>query len=168
MKKVSVIAFLALLCLAALPSTAQVNPVWTAVASTGAIDEASAGIYAVGPTQLGYLPASASLNTIVSRYNVTNLAGFQNPPWTTLELGYFDNAVGSQVSATLWQVRPCNGAQAALCTVTSVDSNTATCNKCSLPTGAAFDFNQFLYYVEVRVSRSTAALQPLAYTLRIF
>jgi hypothetical protein len=71
--------------LAALPVAAQTG-VWTAVGSTGSIDEASLGIYAVGTNNL--LHKAGTVGTVVSRFNVTNTYGggiTDTPPWTTLE-----------------------------------------------------------------------------------
>src|SRR3954454_18436552 len=107
MKKISValaVAIATVLALTlALPAAAQINPVWTAVASTGAIDESSAAIYAVNGATLGYLTGSPSLAKVVARYNVTNLDGTNNPLWSNLQLGFFDNSPASSVTATLFQ-----------------------------------------------------------------
>jgi hypothetical protein len=169
MKKVlaSLAVALAVTVLAGLPLAAQTGT-WTAVASTGVVDESAAGIYAFGATNLGY-NAAGSVAPIVARYNVTNTFGggsSDTPPWMFLELGYFDNAAASQVSATLFRVNPCTGAQVALCTVTSFDSAASTCNTCAFA-GGSINFAAALYYVEVRISRTAVAVSPQALTLRI-
>ena len=64
------------LFLTALPLTAQTG-VWTAVGSTGSIDEASLGIYAVGTTNL--LHQAGAVGTVVARFNVTNTFGGASP-----------------------------------------------------------------------------------------
>ena len=155
---------LAILALA-LPAAAQINPVWTAAASTGAIDESSLGFYSVNLSSLGYLTGSASLNRVVARYNVTNLAGTSNPTWSTLELGYFDNSPASTVLATLYRVNFCTGSVTALCTVTSVDASGNTCNRCNFT--APLDFTTNAYFVEVSISRTSTAVSPQAILLRI-
>lgn len=139
---------------------------WTAVASTGAIDEASLTAYETNGSFLQHL--AGSVVPVVARYNVTNsLAAFTNtPPWDNLELGYFDNAAGSAVSATLYRVDPCTGNRLALCTVTSIDNALATCRRCTFTQD--MDFGNYLFYVEVTVTRNASALTPSARTLRIF
>jgi hypothetical protein len=167
MKKVLVSLAVAVIVLAGLPLAAQTGT-WTAVASTGVVDESAVGIYAFGTTNLGY-NAAGSLAPIVARYNVTNTYGggvSDVTPWTTLELGYFDNNVNSSVTATLFRVNPCNGTQAVVCSVTSIDNAASTCNSCPFPAGAV-NFGAALYYVEVKIGRNAAALNPQALTLRI-
>lgn len=158
--------FVALLFLASLPLAAQTGT-WTAVASTGALDESAAGAYAVGGAVLGH--TGGSLTTLVARYNVTNTYGGgsdDTPPWTRFELGYFDNSASGQVTARLYRVDPCTGAPLLICTVPSVDSTTPDCDTCTITAG--FDFSQYLYYVEVTISRTSSAATPTARTLRIY
>ncbi|HYH46253.1 MAG TPA: hypothetical protein VEG34_11260 [Thermoanaerobaculia bacterium] len=151
--------------LALCPLAAQADH-WTAVASTGAMDESAAGIFQFNGPSLSYLGGGASLLPIVARYNVTNTSGTELPAWNTLELGYLDlNATGA-VQARLIQVRPCNGAQQVLCTVVSADNTAATCRSCTFANQV--DFANFLYYVEVTLTRQNAATNPAALTLRVF
>jgi hypothetical protein len=167
MKRVLVSLAVAVAVFAGLPLMAQTGT-WTAVASTGVVDESAVGIYAFGTTNLGYNGAG-SLNPIVARYNVTNTYGggvSDVPPWTILELGYFDNNAGSSVTATLFRVNPCTGVQAVLCTVTSFDNAVSTCNSCAFAAGSV-NFATNLYYVEVKIGRNAVALNPQALTLRI-
>jgi len=167
MNRKLIVLAVALIALAGLPLAAQTGT-WTAVASTGVVDESAAGIYAFGSTNLGYNGAG-SVAPIVARYNVTNTLGggvSDTPPWTILELGFFDNNVGSGVSATLFRVSPCTGVPTAICTASSFDNATSTCNFCQFPP-TTFNFAANLYYVEVRVSRNAVALNPQALTLRI-
>ncbi|HXU47017.1 MAG TPA: hypothetical protein VN783_15925 [Thermoanaerobaculia bacterium] len=151
-----------LLTLVAMPTFAQANPVWTAVASTGVIDEAALGFFAFGTTNLGY--KNNALQPIVARYNVVNIAGFVNPAWTTLELGYLDTSANTQVAASLWEVNPCTGTRVLKCTVVSVDNNASTCATCQF---AGIDFVNFLYYVELTIARN-ANVNVQANTLRIW
>jgi hypothetical protein len=166
------IRWIAVLALLAMPLSlaAQLNPVWTALPSTGAVDEsnyAPVNFSFSGPA-LGFLGASIG-PSIVARYNVTNLGGNSNPLWTALQLGAIDNsgAAGNQVSATLFRVSPCTGAQAIICTTTSVTNGTGVCTRCLFPANT-FDFTQFLYYVEVKVSRTASTVSEQALTLQIF
>lgn len=151
------------LFLIALPLAAQVGK-WTAVASTGVIDESSVGHYAMNGPALAH--AGLSTTDIVARYNVTNTFGgaiSDVAPWGTLQLGYADNSPMGSVTATLYRVNPCTGVLFQVCAVTSIDGqNCVTC-----ATGA-LDFNNFLYFVEVRVQRAATTVFPTARTLRIF
>lgn len=154
----------AALFLTAFPLAAQTG-VWTAVASTGAIDDSSLAAYSVGT--IGLQHQSGFLTAIIARYNVTNTFGGgidDTPPWNTLDLGYFDNSNQGQVTASLIQVDPCTGATFTLCSKTSVD-NGSSCVSCSFT--APMDFNRFNYVVEVTVSRSSTAVTPIARTLRL-
>jgi len=163
MKRTFVALVTAAVLSTALPLAAATGP-WTAVASTGVLDESAAGIYAAGTTDLGYSPVG-SLAPIVARYNVTNTWSTDTPPWTILELGYFDNSAASAVNAVLFKVDPCTGSQTVVCSVTSFDSASSTCNSCQFAAGINFATN--LYYVQVTITRNTAAVSPKALTLRI-
>ncbi|HEX3530095.1 MAG TPA: hypothetical protein VH988_23795 [Thermoanaerobaculia bacterium] len=167
MKRALVGLAVAAVLLTALPLAAQTGT-WTAVASTGVVDESAVGIYAFGTTDLGYLAGSPSVAPIVARYNVTNTLGggvSDMPPWTILELGSINPSVSSSVTATLFQVDPCTGAQVPLCTVTSGLSTTGVCKTCQFAPN--INFASKLYYVQVTIARSSAGLQPRALTLRI-
>jgi hypothetical protein len=168
MKRALITLAVAVVVLAGLPLAAQTGT-WTAVASTGTVDESAFGIYAFGSTNLGYLGGSASVNPIVARYNVTNTYGgglTDTPPWSILELGYFDNSPVGAVRADLFRVDPCTGKQTLLCTVTSTDNPQATCDRCGFTAGVNFGTN--LYYVQVTLTRTTPNAMPQAFTLRIF
>jgi hypothetical protein len=150
----------------ALPLAAQTG-VWTAVGSTGTVDEASLGIFAVNTNNLTFL--GAATGTVVARYNVTNTlgGGFSDaPPWTTLEMTYFDIAASSSVSATLFRVDRCSNTPTVLCGVTSVDALAPTCVSCTFPAGSV-NFAAGAYVVEVRLSRTANPL-PQLFSLRIF
>jgi hypothetical protein len=149
----------------ALPMAAQ-SGVWTAVGSTGSIDEASLGIYAVNTTNLFH--QAGALGTVVSRFNVTNTFGgglTDTPPWNTLELTYFDIAAAGSVSATLFQVARCSNVATVVCGVTSVDATAPTCVSCTF---AGLNFAANNYVVEVRVNRTAANVVPQLFGLRIF
>jgi len=88
------------------------------------------------------------------------------PAWSTLEMGYFDNSPSSQVTATLVRLDPCTGSLNTLCTVTSVDSGAITCRRCTF-TGP-LDFTRYVYYVSVDLNRSSTAVSPKLFGLRIF
>jgi hypothetical protein len=180
---------------AASQATGVVVP-WTAVASTGTVDESAfpaglAPIFAFGPplfpaalypanvTGVGYNPASASLAPIILRYNVTNTFetgpfGPNRPAWQFLELGS-TAPQGSLVAATLFRVKRCTGERNEICSVINQNqplpappTPPGICLRCQFHAGS-IDFTEDLYYVEVVLRRSTATLpSPAAHTLRIF
>lgn len=155
------------LFLTALPMAAQTGA-WSAVGSSGSIDEMSLGTFAVSGSNLALVPGF--VGGVVARYNVTNTFGgglTDAPPWTTLQMTYFDNAVASNVSATLFRVNACTGAIAFICGINSVDNAANTCRTCAIPAGA-INFATSLYFVEVRVSRTAAGVNPQLIGLRIF
>ncbi len=168
--RVSIRSLLALIVLFLPLSLAAQLPAWTAVASDGSVDETNylPVNFAFTGASLGFLGASIS-PSIVAHYNVTNQTVGANPAWTTLELGAIDTsaAAGNQVTATLIRVSRCTGAQLAICTATSVTNTAGVCTPCTFPANT-FDFNQFLYYVEVKISRTASTVVEQATTLRIF
>lgn len=161
--RLAVLAFF----LAALPMAAQ-SGAWSAVGSSGSIDEAALGIYAVNGAALQH--QAGATGTVFARYNVTNTFGgglTDAPPWNTLELTYFDNSPSSAMAAVLLEVDRCTGATTVLCNVSSVDAAAPACRVCNFPAGS-INFATSLYYVEVRLSRSVAAVTPQVIGLRIF
>lgn len=154
------------LFLAAVPATAQ--QAWTAVGSTGAIDEASLGLYATSISSLGF--QAGPTGTVFARYNVTNTFGggfTDTPPWNTLEMTYFDNAGTSNVTAILYEVDRCTGTTTVVCGISSIDNAANTCQTCNFAAGT-INFATSNYVVEVRVSRSSNAVNPQLIALRIF
>ena len=176
-------------------AASQATVPWTAVASTGTVDESAfvggAPIFAFGPplfpaalypptvTGVGYNPASASLAPITLRYNVTNTfetgpLGPNQPTWQFLELGS-TAPPGSAVTATLFRVKQCNGDRAIICSVTNSNqllpappNPPGICRICQFPAGSV-NFSGSLFYVEVTLTRTaTTAASPAAHTLRIF
>lgn len=146
--------------------------IWTAVAATGAVDEASLADFAfVGPS-FGYRPGSFSPTPLTAYYNVVNTFHpdqGQNPlqpPWQNLELGA--TAPGdSQVAAVLLQVENCTGKLEQLCSVIIKGQGKSVCEKCNFK-GRQIDFGKFAYFVAVVVARQDRAAQPFAHTLRVF
>jgi hypothetical protein len=141
---------------------------WTAVASTGSIDETSLAAYQTNGTFLQHVAGSVA--PVVARYNVTNTFGGgidDQPGWQVFELGYADNAAGALVSATLFEVERCTGNRVVICTINSVDNAVPACLQCAFAANT-FDFATNLYYVEVTVSRNANNIFPSARTLRIF
>jgi hypothetical protein len=142
---------------------------WTAVASTGVVDESALDFFAFDGPFAGY-DFGIEIDPIVLRYNVTNTfdnnASPEMPGWDTLEFGSFAPA-GAFVRATLYRVRPCDGFQQVICTVIN-QGNGNRCDPCKADALGPIDFGNSLYYVEVMMRRGNHALQPRAHTLRLY
>ncbi|HLL72049.1 MAG TPA: hypothetical protein VK363_11480 [Pyrinomonadaceae bacterium] len=141
---------------------------WTAVGSTGVIDEASANFHAFGSADIGFRAGSPG-TLITARYNVTNT--FDNnsdpnfPGWTTLEMG--SNApINTIIEARLFRIKTCDFTPELLC-IARNRSNDFPCARCSIQT--PIDFTSNLYYVEVVLDRTSATTSfPRMFTLRLF
>jgi hypothetical protein len=155
----------ALASLIALPALAA-SPPWTAVGTTAVIDETSVPLYELSPPFLHF--KAGSVGVIHAYFNVTDTsgAGTGTTTWNTLQISYFDNAGPSQVSATLYQLDKCNGTVTTLCQVTSADSTVNTCKECTFPN--VIDFNRYDYWVDAMLYRSSSALDPKLFGVRIF
>jgi len=141
---------------------------WTAVGSTGTVDEASLNVFAFGTTEIGFKGGVAG-SVVVARYNVTNTfdnnANPNKPGWRTLEMG--SNApINTIIEAKLFQVKSCSPDQVLLCTARN-RSQDHPCARCDI--NGTIDFTDNLYYVEVTLNRfnSTSAM-PRMFTLRVF
>lgn len=158
------------------PSNASANAAqalprrpWTAVGSTGAVDEASLSTYAFNGAEFGFKSPGAG-SVIVARYNVTNTfdnnANPNMPNWTNLEMGS-TSPINCLVSATLYRVKVCSRDPVAICTIVN-RSGDHPCGLCQFPS-STFDFGGYLYYVEVKLDRTSApAAAPTVYTLRVY
>lgn len=165
MKKLQLLA-IATVALLAVPAASFASH-WTSVCSAGAIDESAFGRYQFLNSSLTF--ASGATGSVSARYNVTNTSvpGDNTPPYTTLQLGSLDTSLNGSVTATLYEVTPCTGAIAAICTVRSTTQPTADCNTCTFP-NTTFNFSTNLYYVIVTLSRTSSSATTQANTLRIF
>lgn len=141
---------------------------WTAIGSTGVVDESSANAYAFGAADIGFRGGSPA-TTLIARYNVTNT--FDNNPdpnfpgWTTLEMGS-SAPLNTIVEARLFRLRACDNQLELLC-IARNRSNDAPCAKCEIP--QPIDFTSNLYYVEVSLDRTAAVGSfPRVFTLRLF
>lgn len=171
MKRQVVLFAAAALFLTAFAASAQTGT-WTAVGSTGTVDPASPLWGVFGGTRLGFSASGgSSAGTIVSRFNVTNTyGGFDDdsPPWTTLEVGAVNTSVFDTVTGRLYRVDPCSGTRTLICTATnSSASSSGACTSCTF-SNTTFNFGNFLYYVEVSITRTTGTGTPQHATLRIF
>jgi hypothetical protein len=151
------------------PALQVVGRPWTAIGSTGVVDEDSTARYAFGTTDLTF-KAGASGSTIVARYNVTNTydnSGDPNKPlWKKLEMGS-STPLNTFVEAKLYRVKKCDTQQTLICTATN-KNGTSPCAECII--SEAIDFANNLYYVEVTLNRgfNFGGAQPRLYTLRVF
>ena len=143
---------------------------WTALGSTGAVDEAALNIYAFNGSEIGFKPGVAG-SPVTARYNVTNTfdnnANPNKPGWRTLEMGS-TAPLNTIVEAKLFEVKACNPDPVLLCTARnrSMDS---PCARCTI--NGTIDFTDHLYFVEVTLTRpatTAGAAPPRMHTLRIF
>jgi hypothetical protein len=141
---------------------------WTAVGSSGAVDEASLNLYAFGSAEITFKPG-ASGSIVTARYNVTNTfdnnANPNRPGWTTLEMGS-TTPNSTIIEAKLFQIKACDTTPVLLCTARN-RSNDTPCARCTI--NGTIDFTDHLYYVEVTLNRfNLTTAQPRMYTLRLF
>ena len=141
---------------------------WTAVGSTGAVDEDSQNIYAFGSSDIGFR-AGAAGSVITARYNVTNTfdnnANPNRPGWRTLEMGS-TTPNSTIIEASLFQIKACDTTPVLLCTARNRSSD-HPCARCDF--NATIDFTDSLYYVEVTLNRfNSTTAQPRMFTLRVF
>jgi hypothetical protein len=151
--------------LSAVPAFAQMD--WNAVGSTGDIDETSAGLFDVNGPQLAFRPAAVGV--LVARYQVTNTYGAgitKMPPWNTMLMAYNDNGAGATVRARLFRLHTCERQPQLICEVRSADNG--VCGPCQIAAFALpIDFNNYVYYVEVDMTKAAAADFPALYHLAI-
>jgi hypothetical protein len=141
---------------------------WTAVGSSGVVDEASLNVFAFGTADIAFR-AGATATVVVARYNVTNTfdnnANPNRPGWTTLEMG--SNApINTIIEAKLFEIKACGTDPVLLCTARN-RSNDTPCAKCTI--NSTIDFTSKLYFVEVTLNRNSANnASPRMFTLRLF
>jgi hypothetical protein len=141
---------------------------WTAVGSSGAVDEDSIGRYAFGGAEITFKPGAAG-SVVTARYNVTNTfdnnANANQPGWHTLEMGS-DTPNSTIIEARLFQIKACDTTPVLLCTARN-RSNDHRCATCTFTD--TIDFANSLYYVEVSLNRfNQPNSQPKMFTLRLF
>lgn len=149
------------------PAAQTLGKPWTAVGSSGVVDEESLKNFAFGTSDIAFV-AGATGTVVVARYNVTNTfdnnANPNKPGWTTLEMGSHA-PLNTIIEAKLYQVARCDQQQTLLCTARN-RSNDTPCAKCTI--NGTIDFTNNLYYVEVTLNRnSTQNPSPRMFTLRL-
>jgi hypothetical protein len=150
------------------PEPQQLKKPWTAVGSSGAVDEDSINRYAFGSAEITFKPGAAG-SVVTARYNVTNT--FDNglnpnaPGWHTLEMGS-TTPNSTIIEAKLFQIKACDTTPVLLCTARN-RSNDHPCATCTF--NQTIDFGTSLYYVEVTLNRfNQPNSQPKMFTLRLF
>ena len=141
---------------------------WTALGSTGAVDEAALNIYAFNGSEIGFRGGVAG-SLVTARYNVTNTydnnTAPNKPGWRTLEMGS-TAPINTIVEAKLFEVKACNPDPVLLCTARNRSMDNP-CARCTI--NGTIDFTDRLYFVEVTLNRpSASSTPPRMHTLRIF
>jgi hypothetical protein len=140
---------------------------WTAVASTGAVDEDSLADYAFGDPLATYRAGSPSVDPLTFRYNVTN-PGHDTPipGWTHLILSSQVGPNGG-ARATLYRVHRCTGERVEICrAINDEASDQPRCTACEFAP-AAINFQEYLYYVSVQLDRQFPGGQPAVYSVQL-
>jgi hypothetical protein len=140
-------------------------PVWTSVGSAGSVDESAAAFYQFNNAALEYRTGSMALNSITARYNVVDIADSGLTVWDSMELGFLDTSSQGSVTSTLIRIDPCTNTVTSIASVTSVDAPTGSCVSVTFP--PIVDFSQFVYYVQVVLSRTSTAVNPRVNTIRL-
>jgi hypothetical protein len=142
---------------------------WSAIASTGAVDEDTIPHFAFDDPVATFNSGSTSLGPLTFRYNVTN-PGHDTaiPGWAHLVLSSHVLSPGDVVRATLIRVNRCNGVREPLCTVVNNQvTEIPVCRTCEF-NPADINFPMFNYYVRVQLERDdTVDAPPLAYSVRL-
>lgn len=166
------------------PVAAQIVPgfpvaPWTAVGSSGSVDELSIPYFGFTGPSAGYRATPISVQPLEFRYNVVNVHHAVNaaggvptvtiPGWTQMEFGAQTPGT-SFAEATLYRVNRCTGQEAPICRI--YHSNTpapGACRVCPQPfPNTAVNFSGYLYYVRVVLDRNTSLENPMVHTLRIY
>jgi hypothetical protein len=141
--------------------------VWTAVASTGAIEDASQSTYYAAASSLAF--RAGATGTVGALYNVTNPMDSGNPSWTTMEFTA-KNPGGSAAiyaQAILYRVpRGTSSSASSICIASAPVSASTTTTSCTL--SSAPDFSNYRYFVRVVLGRDTTAAVVAAYEIRIY
>jgi hypothetical protein len=171
----SAVAIVPLLLIAE-TSFGQAAPAWTSAATAGSIME-TASLNRVAVTQestAGITFGANRAGTIKVRYNVVNTAvlpGGQStglPPWTTFEMADVIPAGGAAVTASLYKLAKCGDIPVLICQINGAVNPLVKCDTCAFAAGA-FDYFNFIYYVEVTLTRpSNAVAAPKLYSLRVY
>lgn len=161
--RTSGILVLALLALSAMAGA----QVWTAVASSGAVRDASINNYATSDAAL-FFRAGATGN-IWAAYNVTNPRDISSPAWTTLEFTARNSgsSLGALATATLYRVPRGSASALAMCTAITPAGGVLSTSTCTF-SSFLIDFANNSYVVVISLGRDNTSQVEAAYSLRIF
>ncbi|HKH44875.1 MAG TPA: hypothetical protein VKM72_09465 [Thermoanaerobaculia bacterium] len=163
-KLICALGFLALL---AISSNASAQ-MWTAVASTGAIEDTAIGNYYAGSSSLAF--RAGATGTVGANYNVTNPKDTGNPAWTTMEFTA-KNPGGSPATfaqAILYRApRGTASGASSVCIAIAPVSASATTTTCTF-SSSMIDFNNYRYFVRVLLGRDSTSTVVAAFEVRIF
>jgi hypothetical protein len=154
------------------PVTSAQNRCWTAVGSTGTVDEAHLGIVALSSNSAAVTGAVTNA-TVDIRYNVVAVDGvFGGDQRTkTLMVRFADNGPAAQVIVRLRRLNISNGVSATLVELNSDDyasSNVAqTQSKSFNCQGPEFNFEDNIYYFEVQLIKTGVGGNPLIRSIQI-
>jgi hypothetical protein len=152
------------LALVLLPMSAFAAVPWTGNPGTATVDETAAGAYAQDNSSLDY-NASGSTTTIVGRLNVTDTTATGYPSWTTMEIRAYDPSPNSEVRAKLIRTSA-GGTVSTVATCATSDSAMVQTVTCGIP---QVDFNSgYIYAVSIELSRTSTAVSPFIYGVRIY
>lgn len=142
--------------------------VWTAVASTGAIEDTSTGTYFAGGSSLAF--RAGATGTVGANYNVTNPNDTSgSPSWTTFELTA-RNAGGSAATfanATLYRVPRTGSGASGVCTIVAPATGATSTTTCTF-SSSLIDFANYNYFVRVILGRDSTASTQAAFGMRVY
>lgn len=164
-KLVGALGFAALLV-----SSSSINAqVWTATASTGAVEDTAIGNYAASSSYLTF--RAAATGTVAANYNVTNpLDTSSSPAWTTMQFTA-RNPGGSAATfaqAVLYRVPKGTASSASSVCISLAPATGAVSTTTCTFSSSMIDFNNYRYFVRVLLSRDSTASIVAAYEIRIF
>jgi hypothetical protein len=143
--------------------------VWTAVASTGAIEDASLGNYFAGASALAFrFGATGQVGANFSVTNPKDTSG--SPAWTTLEFTA-RNPGGSPATfaqAILYRVpRGSSSVSPSVCIALAPATGATSTTTCTF-SSSLIDFANYYYFVRVLLGRDSTASTVAAYEIRVF
>lgn len=149
------------------PAAAQVHP-WTAVGSTGVVDDTDTGIVDFINGEARMRAAAAAGSVLNLRYNVVSLQGLSGFGQHVLRVRFRDNGPAARVQLNL---RRYNQATGTTSQVLAFDSNNypaalgyQTRQICLLHN---WDFNAGPYYIEAALTKSGGTGTPAVGTIQI-
>lgn len=148
-------------------AAAQANYCWVGAGATGVLDPSSVSLAVVNGPHL-YISDTVSLPAVIgSRYNVTGIyeASYTANSTKTMLVRYRDNGTQGRILIYLKQLNLINGVVADLVVFDSdllPQSNDFQSAQATLPcvAGGAFHFLDYLYFLRVQITRTSAAGLP--------